>query len=47
MASESSRKQRSQSMLIAQITDMHIRPEGVLAYGHVNTATYLVRAASI
>ena len=31
-------------MLIAQITDMHIKPEGVLAYGRVDTAPYLARA---
>jgi 3',5'-cyclic AMP phosphodiesterase CpdA len=32
------------AMSIAQITDMHIRPEGVLAYGRVDTAPYLARA---
>jgi 3',5'-cyclic AMP phosphodiesterase CpdA len=32
------------SMLIAQISDMHIRPEGALAYGRVDTAPYLARA---
>jgi 3',5'-cyclic AMP phosphodiesterase CpdA len=31
-------------VLIAQITDMHIRPEGVLAYGRLDTAPYLARA---
>jgi len=31
-------------MLIAQITDTHIKPEGVLAYGRVDTAPYLARA---
>ena len=31
-------------MIIAQITDMHIRPEGVLAWGRVDTAPYLARA---
>jgi Icc protein len=31
-------------MIIAQITDTHIRPEGVLAYGRVDTAPYLSRA---
>lgn len=31
-------------VLIAQITDMHIRPEGVLAYGRIDTAPYLARA---
>jgi 3',5'-cyclic-AMP phosphodiesterase len=31
-------------MLIAQITDMHIRPRGVLAYQRVDTAPYLARA---
>lgn len=34
----------SLAVLIAQITDMHIRPEGVLAYGRVDTAPYLARA---
>ncbi|HYS18065.1 MAG TPA: phosphodiesterase [Candidatus Binatia bacterium] len=33
-------------MIIAQITDMHIRPEGVLAYGRVDTAPYLARAVA-
>src|SRR5258708_13669381 len=33
-------------MLMAQITDMHIKPEGVLAYGRVDTAPYLARAVS-
>lgn len=33
-----------QGMSIAQITDMHIRPEGALAYGRVDTAPYLARA---
>ncbi len=31
-------------MLIAQITDTHIKPEGELAYGRVDTAPYLARA---
>lgn len=31
-------------MIIAQITDMHIRPAGTLAYGRVDTAPYLSRA---
>ncbi|MBI2217871.1 MAG: phosphodiesterase [Candidatus Rokubacteria bacterium] len=31
-------------MLIAQISDMHIRAEGSLAYGRVETATFLARA---
>ena len=31
-------------MLMAQITDTHIKPEGVLAYGRVDTAPYLARA---
>ena len=31
-------------MSIAQITDTHIRPDGVLAYGRVDTAPYLARA---
>ena len=31
-------------MLIAQITDMHIKPEGVLAYKRVETAGFLARA---
>ncbi len=31
-------------MLIAQITDTHIKPEGVLAYGRLDTAPYLARA---
>jgi len=31
-------------VIIAQITDMHIRPEGVLAYRRVDTAPYLARA---
>ena len=31
-------------MLIAQITDTHIKPEGTLAYGRVDTAPYLARA---
>jgi len=34
----------SLAVVIAQITDMHIRPEGVLAYGRVDTAPYLARA---
>jgi 3',5'-cyclic-AMP phosphodiesterase len=31
-------------MLIAQITDLHILPEGQLAFGHVDTAACLARA---
>ena len=31
-------------MLIAQITDTHIKPEGVLAYERVDTAGFLARA---
>jgi 3',5'-cyclic-AMP phosphodiesterase len=31
-------------MLIAQITDMHIRPEGTLAYQRIDTAGFLARA---
>jgi 3',5'-cyclic AMP phosphodiesterase CpdA len=31
-------------MLIAQITDTHIKPEGVLAYGRIDTAAFLARA---
>src|SRR2546428_1240213 len=31
-------------MMIAQITDMHIKPDGVLAYGRLDTAPYLRRA---
>jgi hypothetical protein len=30
-------------VLIAQITDTHIKPEGSLAYGHVDTSAFLVR----
>jgi len=33
-------------MLIAQITDLHIRPAGRLAYGRVDTATHLERAVA-
>jgi 3',5'-cyclic-AMP phosphodiesterase len=33
-------------MLIAQISDLHIKPEGKLAYGVVDTAPYLVRAVA-
>ena len=33
-------------MLIAQITDFHIRPEGQLAYGRVDTAAFLTRAVA-
>src|SRR5438045_5204023 len=33
-------------MLIAQITDLHIRPTGCLAYARVDTATYLERAVA-
>jgi 3',5'-cyclic AMP phosphodiesterase CpdA len=31
-------------MLIAQITDTHIKPDGVLAYGRIDTAAFLARA---
>ena len=31
-------------MRIAQITDCHIRPEGMLIYGAIDTAAYLARA---
>ena len=31
-------------MLIAQISDTHIKVEGALAYGHVETAAFLARA---
>jgi 3',5'-cyclic AMP phosphodiesterase CpdA len=31
-------------MLIAQISDTHIRGEGVLAYGHIDTSGFLARA---
>jgi len=31
-------------MLIAQITDTHIKPHGALACGRVDTAPYLARA---
>ena len=31
-------------MLIAQISDTHIKPEGALAYGHVDTSAFLARA---
>lgn len=31
-------------MLIAQITDTHITPEGALAYGHIDTSAFLARA---
>lgn len=31
-------------MLIAQLTDLHIKPEGRLAYGHVDTAACLQQA---
>jgi len=33
-------------MLIAQITDLHIRPVDRLAYGRVDTAAYLERAVA-
>src|SRR5512145_1949200 len=33
-------------MLIAQISDTHIRPMGVLAMGRVDTAGYLARAVA-
>src|SRR5207253_1498315 len=32
------------NMLIAQITDTHIKPQGALAYGRIDTAAYLARA---
>ena len=31
-------------MLIAQISDTHIKPEGALAYGYVDTSAFLARA---
>src|SRR5688572_6307688 len=34
------------SMLIAQISDTHIRPRGVLAMGRVDTAGHLARAVA-
>src|SRR5688500_6778311 len=34
------------SMLIAQISDTHIRPKGVLAMGRVDTAGHLARAVA-
>jgi 3',5'-cyclic AMP phosphodiesterase CpdA len=33
-------------MLIAQISDTHIKPEGVLAYGRVDTAAFLAGAVA-
>jgi 3',5'-cyclic-AMP phosphodiesterase len=33
-------------MLLAQITDFHIRPEGRLAYGRVDTAAFLARTVA-
>ena len=36
----------SHVMLIAQITDTHIKPHGALAYGRVDTAPYLARAVA-
>ena len=30
-------------MIVAQISDLHIRPKGQLAYRRVDTATYLKR----
>ena len=33
-------------MLIAQITDMHVRPKGRTAYGHVDTNTMLAAAVA-
>lgn len=33
-------------MLVAQLTDTHIRPEGVLAYGRVDTASHLEAAVA-
>lgn len=33
-------------MLFAQITDTHIKPEGQLAYGRLDTAAYLARAVA-
>ena len=33
-------------VVIAQISDMHIKPEGRLAYGRVDTAAYLARAVT-
>ena len=34
-------------MLIAQITDMHVRPHGRTAYGHVDTNTMLAAAVAL
>lgn len=34
-------------MLIAQLTDLHIRPKGRLAYGLVDTASYLAEAVAV
>ena len=33
-------------MLIAQISDMHVKPTGRLAYGRVDTAAYVARAVT-
>jgi Icc protein len=33
-------------MLLAQITDLHIRPEGQLVYRRIDTASYLNRAVA-
>lgn len=33
-------------MLIAQITDLHIKPPGVQAFGHVDTARFLAEAVA-
>ncbi|MFM0321263.1 phosphodiesterase [Caballeronia glebae] len=34
-------------MLLAQISDLHIKPPGTLAYGRVDTAAYLSRAIDV
>jgi len=33
-------------MLIAQISDTHIKPEGQLAYGRIDTAAFLAAAVA-
>jgi len=35
---------KGQPLLIAQISDFHLKPEGVLAYGVADTTTPLKRA---
>jgi Icc protein len=36
----------AQPILIAQISDLHVKPLGELAYGHVDTATAVVRTVA-